>query len=156
MGETKGRCFQHSQPGPIYQLDFNIQLSFFLKRKTKNWLITPCHNYTLKTHPIAIQHACGCSCLGGEDKAVWTKEGRLSGNLMPFFVWPEMLEMLLGQRGVLWIWPAKTWRTAGCLESWRCLLSWQAVTPGNVCKDSKRRICGQQFRKFLLLSSHPF
>lgn len=43
-----------------------------------------CHNDTLQTCPIAIQHVCGCSCLGGEDKAVWTKEGRLSGKLMPF------------------------------------------------------------------------
>lgn len=61
-----------------------------------------------------------------------------------------------GDASVLWVWPRETWRTAEYLESWRCLLSLQAVTPGNVWKDSKRRICGQRDRKFLAPSSHPF
>ena len=81
----KGRVFIAQTAWP--HLSARFQLSTYFERKKLEFDWPPHHRYAIQMCPIAAQHVCGCGRLDDGDKeAVWTKEWRLSGNLMLFCV----------------------------------------------------------------------
>lgn len=111
---------------------FISQISTFnllFRKKLKIWLTT----MSLLCH-TDVSH-CSPAGLGKGMEVIWQSDA--------FFVWSEILVMLLGQRGILWILLWEMWKTAVLFDSQKDLFSVQGVTPSNLCKDSKRRNCGQ-------------